>query len=238
MIDIDILCSPCCRARLVVARESLECTQCQHAFPVREYGPDLMPPDAAQRFDAYPQWQAVQAALTAWRQRTWTDTPDAHAATARARQMGEAFSAWSGLAGRLLDIGCGGGWLRQTMPEAGYHGVDPMPTNMAPEFPFVRGLGDRLPFRDATFDTCTFFSSVDYAIGIENTLGEVRRVLKPGGRLAIASIVHTTKEVEGERLHHYRFLPGELEGLLALQFVDVSSTAYQPNFHFIKGQKA
>jgi SAM-dependent methyltransferase len=238
MIDIDVLRSPCCRARLVASAATLACGQCHHAFPLREYGPDLMPPDAEQRFDEYPQWQAVQAALTAWRTRTWTGTPDAQAATARAGQMGEAFSAWAGLTGRLLDIGCGGGWLRRTMPDAAYHGLDPMPTNLAPEFPFVRGLGDRLPFAEATFDTCIFFSSVDYAIGIENTLAEVRRVLKPGGRVAIASIVHATKAVEGERLHHYRFLPGELDGLVAQQFADVCSTAYQANFHFIKGQKA
>ncbi|OGA50711.1 MAG: hypothetical protein A3G25_11455 [Betaproteobacteria bacterium RIFCSPLOWO2_12_FULL_63_13] len=238
MIATDLLRSPCCGVELnAPTREALACGRCAAPFPVRAFGPDLMPPDSERRYDAYPQWQAVQDALTAWRRRTWTGTPDAAARTQRAVQLAEAFVAWVGIAGTVLDIGCGGGWLRRMMPAVRYHGIDPMPADQEYLFPFVRGISDRLPFADRVFDACCFFSSIDYAINIDTTIAEAWRVLKPGGTLAIASMIHGTKEVDGERLHHYRYLAGELDALVARAFVDVSVLVYQPGYHFIQGRK-
>jgi ubiquinone/menaquinone biosynthesis methyltransferase len=183
MIAIDALRSPCCGVRLD-ARDAgtLACGGCETSFAMRTFGPDLMPPDVVRRYDSYPQWQAVQEALTAWRTRTWTGTPAAAARTDRTVQLAEAFVAWAGIGGDVIDIGCGGGWLRRMMPGAAYHGLDPMPIDQEYPFPFVRGIADRLPFPDASFDTGCFFSSIDYAIDIDATLAEARRVLKPGGR--------------------------------------------------------
>jgi ubiquinone/menaquinone biosynthesis C-methylase UbiE len=119
-----------------------------------------------------------------------------------------------------------------------FRGIDPMPLEEDYSFPFVRGVGDRLPFADGTFDSCYFFSSIDYALSVETTLAETSRVLKPGGVISIATPIHTTKQVDGERLHHYRFLAGELEDLVARGFFnDVTTLAYRPDYHFLRGRK-
>lgn len=238
MIATDLLRSPCCAAPLTKpAPGTLVCGSCAERFPLRAFGPDLMPPGLESRYARLPQWQAVQQALAAWRARTWTGTPAATARTDGTVRLAEAFVSWAGIAGAVLDIGCGGGWLQRMMPDAIYHGLDPMPADQAYRFPFVRALADRLPFPDGAFDTCCFFSSIDYAIDIDATLAEARRVLKPGGRLAIATPIHLTKEVSGERLHHYRFLAGELDDLVLRSFHDVAALVYQPGYHFIRARK-
>jgi SAM-dependent methyltransferase len=238
MIDVDVLRSPCCRVRLDTRDvETLACHTCGALFPIRTFGPDLMPLDAERRYEAYPQWQAVQAALTAWRTRTWTGDADAQAQTQRNAELAATFVAWAGIACAVLDVGCGSGWIRSVLPAADYHGIDPMPAEQDYLFPFVRGIGDRLPFPDGTFDACCFFSSLDYALSVETTLAEAHRVLKPGGVIAIATPIHTTKEIDGEPLHHYRFLAGELEGLVAQAFSgDVTTLVYRPNYHFLRAR--
>ena len=239
MIATDLLRSPCCAAPLARPAEgTLTCESCAARFPVRPFGPDLMPPGHELRYARFPQWQAVQQSLAAWRARTWTGTTAAAARTDSTVKLAEAFVTWAGITGAVLDIGCGGGWLQRMMPGAIYHGLDPMPADQPYGFPFVRALADRLPFPADTFDTCCFFSSIDYAIDIEVTTTEARRVLKPGGLLAIATPIHLTKEVSGERLHHYRFLAGELDDLVLRGFHDVSTLVYQQNYHLIRARKA
>jgi arsenite methyltransferase len=69
---------------------------------------------------------------------------------------------------------------------------------------FVRGDAESLPFDDASFDIalceCSLCLFPDKARAIE----EIRRVLRPGGRLALADVV----------ARQWR-LPGELRGALA-----------------------
>jgi SAM-dependent methyltransferase len=238
-IDVGILRSPCCLAPLHARNvDALACHTCGAVYPIRRFGPDLMPLDAERRFKAYPQWQAVQAALTAWRARTWTGDPDSQARTRRNFDVAAAFVPWAGIEGTVLDIGCGSGFIRDVVPAADFRGIDPMPLEEDYSFPFVRGIGDRLPFADGTFDSCYFFSSIDYALSVETALAEAHRVLKPGGVIAIATPIHTTKQVDGERLHHYRFLAGELEGLVERAcFTDVTTLVYRPDYHFLRGRK-
>ena len=113
-----------------------------------------------------------------------------------------------------------------------------MPLEENYSFPFARGISDRLPFADGTFDSCYFFSSIDYALSVETTLAEAHRVLKPGGVIGIATPIHSTKQVDGERLHHYRFLAGELEGFVARAFFDdVTTLVHRPDYHFLRGRK-
>jgi SAM-dependent methyltransferase len=238
-IDVEALRSPCCLALLDTRdADALVCHTCGAVYPVRRFGPDLMPPDAERRFTAYPQWQAVQSALTAWRARTWTGSPEAGARTKRNVEVAAAFVAWAGIGGAMLDVGCGSGFIRDAVPAAHLHGLDPMPLEEEYPFPFVRGISDRLPFAGGTFESCCFFSSIDYALSIETTLAEAHRVLKPGGVIGIATPIHATKQVVGEALHHYRFLDGELNDLLARAFFDdVAAFPYRSDYHFLRGRK-
>ncbi len=103
-------------------------------------------------------------------------------------------------AGRVLDLGCGTGAL---LPRLGtwdggvarYTGVDLSAEMLrvaagkaAPvAFPagFVAAPADALPFGDAAFDTVVSASSLHFWPEPEAALVEVRRVLRPGGRLLL-----------------------------------------------------
>ena len=97
----------------------------------------------------------------------------------------------------VLDLACGTGDLTKALSDKGYHviGLDISAEMMAigrekcrylsPKPNFVHGSAEQIPFPDASFDAVTI------AFGLRNfdhraqCLAEIRRVLKPGGRLAV-----------------------------------------------------
>ncbi len=101
--------------------------------------------------------------------------------------------------GRVFEIGCGGGINQQYYDPgrvSGFAGMDPSGKGL--EFARAvaakkgwqadihQGFGESIPFEDASFDSvvCTFTlcSVADQA----QTLSELRRILKPGGKLLYA----------------------------------------------------
>lgn len=100
---------------------------------------------------------------------------------------------------RVLDVGCGTGTLvvtiKRSHPAVEVTALDPDPNALARakrkaeragvSIRFDRGFADALPYEDAAFDRV--FSSMMFhhlrKTEKEATLGEIRRVLKPGGRL-------------------------------------------------------
>ncbi len=101
--------------------------------------------------------------------------------------------------GSVLDVGCGTAALLPRLERwsAGfdsYTGLDLAPemlrmarvkTGDAPRVGFVAGSADALPFRAASFDTAVSASSMHYWGAPEAALAEMRRVLRPGGRLIL-----------------------------------------------------
>lgn len=100
--------------------------------------------------------------------------------------------------GVALDIGSGPGNVtaslaRATGPDGLALGVDisePMlaravEAQAGPNVGFLRADAQRLPFRDATFDAVTSLAVLQLIPNPSDTLAEVVRVLKPGGRVAI-----------------------------------------------------
>lgn len=101
--------------------------------------------------------------------------------------------------GSVFEIGCGGGINQQLYDPAritSYAGLDPSEKGL--EFArseaarrglqadIRQGFGEQIPFADDSFDTvvCTFtLCSVESQA---RTLSELRRILKPGGRLLYA----------------------------------------------------
>lgn len=101
--------------------------------------------------------------------------------------------------GAVFEIGCGGG-INQALYDpariTSYAGMDPSPKGLD----FAReaaarkgwaadirqGFGEDIPFGDASFDTvvCTF--TLCSVSDPKQTLAELRRILKPGGRLLFA----------------------------------------------------
>lgn len=100
--------------------------------------------------------------------------------------------------GRLLEIGYGSGVF---MPELARHagelfGIDPhtMATEVEDvlrkhgvEASLVTGSAEVLPYADGFFDCVVSVSAIEYVDDIEAACRELTRVLKPGGRLVIAT---------------------------------------------------
>ncbi len=98
--------------------------------------------------------------------------------------------------GPILDIGGGAGLVRQYLPAGTtYISLDPSVEWLRPEwtslrkqfpcladpFPFVRGVGESLPFGSDRFKTCLSLWSLNHARRPEQVFQEVDRVLQTGG---------------------------------------------------------
>jgi SAM-dependent methyltransferase len=93
----------------------------------------------------------------------------------------------------VLDVGCGAGGfcVLAAARGAAVHGLDVTPAAIerarrrVPDGDFRLGLMEDLPWPDDSFDVVTGFDAFQYALDIDLALSEARRVLRPGGLLAI-----------------------------------------------------
>ena len=126
---------------------------------------------------------------------------------------------------RVLDVGCGTGDLSIELFEktaAGVTGIDfcrPMlklAKAKAPRLAFVEGDALRLPFADASFEGLTIGFALRNLASVEEGLGELLRVLKPGGVVAILEFSHPVVPVFRRLvgLYYWRLLPW-IGGLLS-----------------------
>jgi arsenite methyltransferase len=94
---------------------------------------------------------------------------------------------------RVLDVGCGPGYLCAEMAEAGAEvvGVDPSPAMLAlaeqrgSGVELLRGDALSLPVADASFDAAVSTQVYEYVADMAAALAEVRRVLRSSGRLLV-----------------------------------------------------
>ncbi len=98
---------------------------------------------------------------------------------------------------RVLDFGCGSGYMTVEMAKLAakaigidvnpYVGSIRVPPSLAGRLEFIQTSGTRLPFADASFD-CILASEVLPMIPEPGPfLAEMKRVLRPGGRLVVAN---------------------------------------------------
>lgn len=92
-----------------------------------------------------------------------------------------------------LDVGCGGGILSEEIAAAGFDttGIDPSAAALGNamrhagtsglKISYVRGTGERLPFRTATFDVAFCCDVMEHVNDLPAVIREISRVLKPGG---------------------------------------------------------
>lgn len=103
----------------------------------------------------------------------------------------------------VLDIGCGGGHLlrdlaRAVGPQGSAVGLDLSAEQLdvarsycadEPAAELVEGDATALPFPDASFDGVCSVQTLEYIADIPAALAECRRVLRPGGRVALISLL-------------------------------------------------
>jgi SAM-dependent methyltransferase len=114
---------------------------------------------------------------------------------------------------RVLEIGCGTGnvtvLVKRLHPQVEVVGLDPDPkaldrarrkfANAALSVQLDRGFSDVLPYHDGSFDR-VISSFMFHHLSEEEktkTLGEIRRVLKPGGSLHLLDFGGTTERPQG-----------------------------------------
>ncbi len=103
----------------------------------------------------------------------------------------------------VLDVGCGQGSVSTFLSGRGCHvfGVDPDPENvkLAAERAIREGRGidyrvgtaERLPYEDHQFDVVICLDVLEHASNVSQAIGEMSRVLQPGGYFLFDSINRT-----------------------------------------------
>lgn len=90
------------------------------------------------------------------------------------------------VSGRLLDVGCGSRPYEQLFATTGYVGLEvDTPANRALKRADVYYDGTTFPFEDASFDTVLCNQVLEHVFQPVRFLAEVRRVLKPRGKLLL-----------------------------------------------------
>ena len=145
---------------------------------------------------------------------------------------------------RVLDLGCGAGDLTADLrPAAGsIVGVDVAEAALRrararhPDLTFLlAGIDGELPLQDNAFDVVWSSEVIEHVADTARWMSEVRRVLRPGGRLLLTTPSHGRLKLAVEGLERYSeplgdhlhlYTAGSLRGLLAeFDFVQVEVRA-------------
>jgi SAM-dependent methyltransferase len=130
---------------------------------------------------------------------------------------------------RLLDVGCGTGWLADHF--ADYTGLDGSPDAVAAAGERGRDVqlhdvAEPLPCADASFDAVVMKDLLEHVPDPVALVLEVRRVLRPGGRV-FASSPDAQRWVWDDYTHRRPFTRKSFRLLFADQGLDVEHVGYE-----------
>jgi SAM-dependent methyltransferase len=130
---------------------------------------------------------------------------------------------------RLLDVGCGTGWLADHF--ADYSGLDGSPDAVAAAAGRGRNVrqhdvAEPLPFADASFDGVVMKDLLEHVPDPVALVLEVRRVLRPGGRV-FASSPDAQRWVWDDYTHRRPFTRKSFRLLFADQGLTVEHVGYE-----------
>ncbi len=114
---------------------------------------------------------------------------------------------------RVLDLGCGEGRFSRMLAERGARcaGVDPTASllrtaNERGSIDAVRAVAEHVPFAGAAFDLVVSYITLVDIPGYREAIGEMARVLRPGGAIVVANLGFATasygwqRDEQGRRL--------------------------------------
>jgi len=96
----------------------------------------------------------------------------------------------------VLDVGCGEGRFCRMLAEKGIDatGLDPVSAmidaarSLHPQGRYEIGFAERLDFPDRSFDLVVSYLSLIDIVDFKTAIGEMARVLSPGGRILVANL--------------------------------------------------
>lgn len=128
---------------------------------------------------------------------------------------------------RVLDAGCGTAYGSEILAEAGATevvGIDidsdliaEAKDSVSTAVSLVAGDACELPFEDASFDLVVCFEVIEHVDDPGAILDELRRVVRPGGVVAVSS-PNRAVYPPGNPHHKHELLPAELSGELESRF--------------------
>lgn len=123
--------------------------------------------------------------------------------------------------GVVLDVGCDDPKLSRSVFPAGvkYIGLDPV---LGPRSePSLVAMAEFLPLADASVDGVVFLTSLDHVFDHHVAIDEAFRVLRPGGRLYLATLIWTHRaSLLHDNIHFHHFRQYEIEGVLRAFRID------------------
>lgn len=200
-----------------VALQGWYCNRCRSEFACHDGIPELL--SRAARFQRSAEIAAAYDAIYAGRSLVWENqgrTPE--------------FIAWFAAlldrfpAARLLEIGCGEGFLLATRRRGERFGIDLSvealrKARTRADAHLSLALAERTPFASDTFDVVASVGVTEHFLDIGAALAEIRRIVKPGGHYVSLTHVDLTLRERfgwiGSQFVFPRFRPVELAGWLA-----------------------
>lgn len=136
----------------------------------------------------------------------------------------------------MIDIGCNHGYGSQVIAgkAASVTGIDisqeaiaiAQQNNSMSNLQFMLAQADKLPFPDANFDAAVSFQVIEHIGDTNAYLAEIRRVVKPGGKVIFTTPNKVIRLAAGRapwnRYHVREYTPGELAAVLRPVFESVT----------------
>ena len=188
------LACPLCRGPLRDDSGELVCPPCGAVFGVSSGVPELFPWRTGNLEPEWSGWRAKLELLQRWREQTWDESPKANVLHGLVADLSNRFFDFLRAPpdATVLEIGCGDGNMRRHLPGRPYWGLDPLllPAAQGDAAVFLRGVGERLPLANDSFDLVLLIQTLDHAFDPAAVLQEARRVLCEGGQLGVMQSLH------------------------------------------------
>jgi len=142
----------------------------------------------------------------------------------------------------ILDIGCGEGVLvylifKKTKSQITGIDTDQLSLEFAKskfkslkvKAKFFKANAYKLPFKNNTFDTIVSAEVIEHLSDTHKYLSEIKRVLKPGGKVIITTPVKLS-EIPKDKMHVKEFTPQEFQEILNKYFKTINIKTSHPLF--------